>query len=68
MNDVRLLRKYLPEEAGIEAAGEVESLDRLFEFQEAGCTCFSSTAAGALLEEWKARLAAAALPAPSPTT
>jgi len=65
LDDARLLRKYLPEETGIEA-GEIDALDRLLEFQEAGCTRFCSSAAGAILDEWKARLAAtAATPPPA---
>jgi len=60
MDDVRLMRKYLPEETGIEAAGEIETVERVLELQAAGCTRFGTRAAGAILDEWKSRLASGA--------
>jgi deoxyribose-phosphate aldolase len=60
MDDVRLMRKYLPEETGIEAAGDIETVERVLELHAAGCTRFGTDAAGAILDEWKARLAGTA--------
>jgi len=63
--DVKLMRKYLPEEIGVKAAGGLRTVDLVLEAYEAGCTRIGATSTAALLDEWKARLAAAAAP---PTT
>jgi deoxyribose-phosphate aldolase len=55
--DVALLRKHLPEETGIEAAG-VEGVEQLLELHAAGCTRFSTGDFGRILDEWKGRAAA----------
>jgi deoxyribose-phosphate aldolase len=58
LDDVRLLRKYLPEETAIEADGEIETVERVLELHAAGCTKFGTRAAAAILDAWKARPAA----------
>jgi deoxyribose-phosphate aldolase len=58
LHDIRLLRQHLPEEAGIEAAGDIDTVERVLELHEAGCTRFATTSAFAILEAWKARIAA----------
>jgi deoxyribose-phosphate aldolase len=57
--DVALMRKYLPEEIGVKAAGGIRTLDQVLEVYEAGCTRIGTTSTAAILEEWKVRLAAA---------
>jgi deoxyribose-phosphate aldolase len=63
--DLKLLRKHLPEEIGLKAAGGIETLDQVLELQELGCARIGTTATATILEEWKARLAAAAQPPPA---
>lgn len=57
LEDLRLMRKYLPEETGVEAAGGVDSLAQVLEAYDAGASCFATAQSAAILEEWKARLA-----------
>jgi deoxyribose-phosphate aldolase len=59
MEDIRLLRKYLPEEIGVKAAGGIRTVDQVLELQQAGCSRIGTTSTAAILDEWKARLAAA---------
>jgi deoxyribose-phosphate aldolase len=59
IEDVHLLRKYLPEEIGIKAAG-LRTVDQVIEAHAAGCSRIGTDATAAILEEWQARLAAAA--------
>jgi len=54
--DVALMRKYLPEETGVEAAGGVATLADVLEAYQAGCTRISTTQIAVILEEWKARM------------
>ncbi len=63
LEDVRLLRKYLPEKIGVKAAGGLHSVEQVLEVYEAGCARIGTTSTGAILDEWKARLQAAANPA-----
>ena len=58
IEDIRLMRKHLPEEIGVKAAGGIRTLDGLFEVYEAGSTRVGTTSTAAILDEWKARLAA----------
>jgi deoxyribose-phosphate aldolase len=58
--DLKLMRKYLPEEIGIKAAGGIRTVDQVLEIRELGGTRIGTTAAAAILDEWKARLAATA--------
>ena len=60
IEDVRLLRKHLPEEIGIKAAGNLRTVDQVIEAHAAGCSRIGTDATAAILEEWQARLAAAA--------
>ena len=57
IEDVRLLRKHLPEEIGIKAAG-LRTVDQVIEAYAAGCSRIGTDSTAAILEEWKARLAA----------
>jgi deoxyribose-phosphate aldolase len=57
--DLALMRKYLPEETGVEAGG-VSTLPQAMEAYEAGATRIATAQSGAILEAWKKRLAAAA--------
>ena len=63
--DVRLMRKHLPEEIGVKAAGGLRTVDQVLEAYDAGCSRIGTTATAALLDEWKARLAAAAASPPT---
>ena len=60
LEDLRLMRANLPESIGIKAAGGVRSLEAVFEVREAGATRIGATQTAAILEAWKARLAAPA--------
>jgi deoxyribose-phosphate aldolase len=60
MEDLKLLRKYLPEEIGIKAAGGIRSVDDVLAVYEAGCSRVGTTATAAILDDWKSRLAATA--------
>jgi deoxyribose-phosphate aldolase len=62
VKDIKLLRKYLPEEIGVKAAGGLCTVDQVLEVYDLGCTRIGSTRTAAFLEEWKARLAAVAAP------
>ena len=62
VEDIKLMRKYLPEEIGIKAAGGLRTVDQVLEVYELGCTRIGATSTAALLEEWKSRLAAATAP------
>jgi deoxyribose-phosphate aldolase len=55
VDDVRLMRKYLPEETGIEAGPDLQTVEQVLEVHAAGCTRFCTSAAAAILEEWKGR-------------
>ena len=50
------MRKYLPEEIGVKAAGGIQTVDQALEVYEAGCTRIGTTSTAAILDEWKARL------------
>ena len=59
IDDLKLLRKYLPAEIGIKAAGGLRTVDDVMAVRAAGCSRIGTTATAAILDEWKARLAAA---------
>lgn len=59
LDDLRLLRKHLPEEVGLMAAG-VQTLDQVVELQSLGVARVSTTAAASILDEWAARRPATA--------
>ncbi len=54
--DLALMRKYLPEEIGVAAAGGIHTLDQVLEGYQAGCTRIGTTSTAAILNEWQARL------------
>lgn len=56
--DIELMRKHLPEETGIKAAGGLRSLDQVLEAQTAGATRVGTTSTAEILEEWVTRQAA----------
>jgi len=60
VEDIKLMRKHLPGEIGIKAASGLRTVDQVLEVYELGCTRIGSTRTAALMEEWKARVAAAA--------
>lgn len=60
--DIPLVRKNLPEEIGIKAAGGIAILDQALEACAAGATRIGTTTPAAILDEWKSRLT------PPPTT
>jgi deoxyribose-phosphate aldolase len=57
VEDVKLMRKHLPEEIGIKAAGGLRTVDQVLEVYELGCTRVGTTSTAALLDDWKARVA-----------
>src|SRR3954471_20117768 len=59
IEDVRLMRKHVPEEIGVKAAGGIRTVDQVLEAIEAGASRIGTSATAAILEEWKARLAPA---------
>ena len=60
IEDVKLMRKHLPEEIGVKAAGGIRTLDQALEVRAAGATRIGAGSAAEILDEWKARLAQAA--------
>jgi deoxyribose-phosphate aldolase len=60
VEDIRLMRKHLPEEIGIKAASGLRTVDHVLEVYALGCTRIGSTKTASLLDEWKARLSAQA--------
>jgi deoxyribose-phosphate aldolase len=56
--DAKLLRAHVPEEAGIKAAGGMDSLDIALEALGCGCARIGTSHTAAILDEWKARIAA----------
>jgi deoxyribose-phosphate aldolase len=56
MDDLKLLRKYLPEEIGIKAAGGLRTVDDVLEVYAAGCSRIGTTSTAAILDEWKGRI------------
>ena len=56
LEDLRLMRKHLPERIRIKAAGGVRTLEKALEVYEAGCDRFGATATISILEAWKTHL------------
>jgi deoxyribose-phosphate aldolase len=67
LEDVKLMRKHLPEEIGVKAAGGLRTVDQVVEVYQAGCTRIGCTSTAQLLDDWKARMAAAAAVPPAAT-
>ena len=53
--DVKLVRKHLPEEIGVKAAGGIGTVDEVLALMEAGVTRIGTESAAEILDEWKAR-------------
>jgi len=66
IEDVRLMRKYLPAENGVKAASGLRTLDQVLEACAEGCTRIGATSTAAILDEWKARLTARAVSSAPP--
>jgi deoxyribose-phosphate aldolase len=58
VDDVRLMRRNVSERIQVKAAGGLRTLDKVLEAYEAGCSRVGATATAAILDEWKARIAA----------
>jgi deoxyribose-phosphate aldolase len=54
--DLKLMRKYSPENVQIKAAGGVRTLDRLLEVRKLGCTRVGATRTASILEDARKRL------------
>ena len=59
LDDLRLMRKHLPEETVVAAQGAIRTVDEALAIHEAGAERIVTGAAAELLEAWKARLAGA---------
>jgi len=57
LDDVRLLRKHVPEEVGVKASGDIGTLDEVLAAIEAGATRIATTATAAILDDWKLLIA-----------
>jgi deoxyribose-phosphate aldolase len=57
--DLKLMRDHLPEDIGICAEGGIATLEQALEAHSQFATRISTTAAAAILDAWKTRLAAA---------
>jgi deoxyribose-phosphate aldolase len=66
--DIALMRKNLPEEIGIKAAGGIRTLDQALEVYGAGCTRIGPTSTASILDEMKARLNPPTAPQGQPET
>ena len=60
IEDIKLMRRHLPEEIGVKAAGGLRTLDQALGVRAAGATRIGTSSTAAILDEWQARLAAAA--------
>ena len=60
MEDVKLMRKHLPEEIGVKAAGGIRTVDEVLALCEAGVTRIGTGSTAAILDEWQGRLKTAA--------
>jgi deoxyribose-phosphate aldolase len=59
LEDVKLMRRYLPEEIGVKAAGGLSTLDQALEVRAAGAARIGTAETAAILDAWQARLAKA---------
>lgn len=57
LEDLKLMRKHLPEETSIAAQGDIRTVEEALAVHEAGAATIVTTAAAELLEAWKTRLA-----------
>jgi deoxyribose-phosphate aldolase len=54
------MRKHLPEEIGVKAAGGIRTVDEVLALCEAGVTRIGTGSTAAILDEWQGRLKTAA--------
>ena len=57
VEDVKLMRKHLPAEIGVKAAGGLRTLEQALEVLAAGANRLGTTTMPSILDEWQARLA-----------
>lgn len=57
LEDLKLMRKNLPEETGVAAQGEIRTVDEAMAVHEAGAERIVTGAAAELLDAWQAKLA-----------
>jgi deoxyribose-phosphate aldolase len=55
LDDVKLFRKYLPEQIGIKAMAELATLDHVLGVCQSGATRIGTASTAAILDEWRAR-------------
>ena len=67
LEDIQLIREHMQEEAGIKAVGNFQTVDQVVEAYAQGCARVATADTARILDEWKARLAAQAAPAPAAT-
>jgi deoxyribose-phosphate aldolase len=60
IEDLKLMRRSLPEDIGVKAAGGIRTLDQVLEVYDLGVSRIGATRTAAILDEWKLRLAALA--------
>lgn len=60
LEDLRLLARHCLPAVQVKAAGGIRTLESALEVRDAGCTRIGATATAAILDAWKARLAAQA--------
>lgn len=58
LEDVKLLRRYLPEEIGVKAEGALFTADQVLEVYDAGCSRVGTGSTAVILDEWKRRIQA----------
>jgi deoxyribose-phosphate aldolase len=57
VEDLRIIRKHLPPESGVKAAGDIRSVDEAQSFIDAGATRIGTPFVKEILDEWKAKIA-----------
>jgi deoxyribose-phosphate aldolase len=62
VEDIKLMRKHLPEEIGIKAASGLRTVDQILEVYNLGCTRIGTTSTATILDDWKSRLTPAIPP------
>lgn len=62
MEDLRLMVRVCGDRVKVKAAGGVRTLEKALQVHQVGCARFGATATAAILDDWKAHLAAQAAP------
>jgi deoxyribose-phosphate aldolase len=65
LDDLRLMHRLCGDRVKLKASGGVRTITQVLEIREAGCARVGSIATVAILEDWKAQIAARAAAAPS---